>query len=382
MINITDKHFCCGCSACVQSCPKQCITLSEDREGFQYPVVDTSACIDCKLCEKVCPYLKKAEERKPLKIEAAYNSDIQTRLNSSSGGLFFLLAEYIIKNGGVVFGARFDDNWNVIHDYTDCVDHLPAFRGSKYVQSRIGNAYQDVKRFLDYGRLVLFTGTPCQVMALKNFLRKNYDNLYTVDIVCHGVPSPRVWRDYLDYLNPEKKVIISVNMRDKSRSWSRYSYKIESDKGMLYDDYAANSEYLRMYISGFSVRPSCFNCPAKGGRSHSDITLADAWGIKQVYPDCNDEKGTSAVCINFEAGKALYDSITKNSQPFPLDVFYTENPSFDTSAKEPELRGTFWKQYEKEGISTYYSIKKIMKSPLYKRLLHKALRIFKSDNNK
>lgn len=381
MIIITDKHFCCGCSACAQSCPKHCITLCNDYEGFQYPVVDISICINCKLCEKVCPYLNKSEERKPLEVEIAHNPDTKIRKDSSSGGLFSLLAEYIIKNNGVVFGAKYDKNWDVVHDYTDSIDSLSVFRGSKYVQSRIGDSYQIAKCFLENGRLVLFTGTPCQVYSLRSFLRKSYDNLYTVDIVCHGVPSPRVWRDYLSYINPGKKDIVAINMRDKSRSWSRYSYKIESSQGTLYDDYAANSEYLQMYINGFSVRPSCFNCPVKHGRSQSDITLADAWGINRVYPSMNDEKGISVVCINSLAGKKIYNSIAKESKSFPLNVFYAENPSFHSSARATELRDTFWKLYEKEGIGAYYTIKKMMKRPLYKRLLHKVFNVFKFDKN-
>lgn len=380
MISISDKRFCCGCSACVQSCPKHCINLREDEEGFLYPLVDVSECVDCKLCEKVCPYLNNHDKMQPKSIEVALNPDIKTRLESSSGGIFTLLAEYIVRMGGVVFGARFDAQWRVVHDYTDNIDGLPAFRGSKYVQSIIGGSYYDAKRFLEEGRTVLFSGTPCQINALKRFLDKGYANLYTVDIVCHGVPSPLVWKDYLDYINPTHERIRSINMRDKSRGWSRYSYKISSQEVPLYDDYASNSEYLRLYINGITVRPSCFNCPMKGGRSHSDITLADAWGIKEVFPDMDDEQGASVVCLNTDAGIGLYSAVSKVSRPFPKDAFFKSNPSFHSSTKESSYRNLFWELYKKEGFSAYNSTLKSIKHPLHKRLLHKIMRLLKLHN--
>ncbi len=199
MIEIKEKYNCCGCSACVQICPKQCISLSADNEGFLYPQVDTAVCINCGLCEKVCPVINQNEPRMPLEVYAAKNTDEEIRLKSSSGGIFTLLAEHIISEGGVVFGARFNENWEVVHDYTETVEGLESFRGSKYVQSIIGENFKKAKFFLDEGRNVLFSGTPCQVAGLKKFLRKEYENLLTVEVVCHGVPSPMVWHDYLDY---------------------------------------------------------------------------------------------------------------------------------------------------------------------------------------
>ena len=375
MISITDKSMCCGCSACMQSCPKLCIKMCEDEEGFLYPKVDTAECIDCGLCEKVCPYLNNSDERKPQSVEVAINPDLNIRLASSSGGVFSLLAEHIIKKGGVVFGARFDSHWMVVHDYTDNLGGLAAFRGSKYVQSEIGCSYKDAKRFLDEGRTVMFSGTPCQIGALKRYLRKEYNNLYTVDIVCHGVPSPKIWNDYLRYINPNNLEIQSINLRDKSRSWSKYSYKIETERTSLYDDFAANSEYLRMYINGFSLRPSCFNCPSKGGKSHSDITLADAWGIQDVYPEMNDEKGVSVVCLNTDAGVNLYNTVSIESRPFPAEVFYKANPSYHISAEVQNLREEFWELYEKEGVAAYVSIKNKMRPTVLKRFAQKFIEV-------
>lgn len=197
MIKITDKSRCCGCESCRSVCPKKCISMKADKEGFLYPEVDLSQCVDCKLCEKVCPVLHPALlDRKP-KVFAGINNDIKIRLQSSSGGIFTLLAEQILHKGGIVFGACFDEHWNVVHSYTDTIEGLEHFRGSKYVQSYVGDSFVQVKKFLDEGREVLFSGTPCQIAGLKNFLRKPYHNLLTVDVVCHGVPSPKVWQSYL-----------------------------------------------------------------------------------------------------------------------------------------------------------------------------------------
>lgn len=200
MINITNKYNCCGCGACAQCCPKQCITLDVDKEGFSYPVVDTSVCVDCGLCEQVCPFLHPYEKREPLRTLAAYNTQEEVRMQSSSGGIFSLLAEKVIQEGGVVFGARFDENWQVTIDYTESIDGLSAFRGSKYVQARTGDTFKQCESFLKADRKVLYSGTPCQVAGLKHFLRKEYGNLLTVDFVCHGVPSPKVWGLYLTQL--------------------------------------------------------------------------------------------------------------------------------------------------------------------------------------
>ncbi len=197
MINIIDKQDCCGCWACVQVCPRQCISMHEDEEGFLYPKVDVSACMACGLCDKVCPEINQSKPKRPQNVYAAINPDNAIREQSSSGGIFTMLAERTIESGGVVFGARFDEKWDVVHDYTETVDGLAAFRGSKYVQSRIGECYRQAGQFLKAGREVMFSGTPCQIAGLKKYLQREYDNLLAVDVVCHGVPSPKVRRVYL-----------------------------------------------------------------------------------------------------------------------------------------------------------------------------------------
>ena len=197
MINILNKKDCCGCNACVQRCPKQCIIMQTDNEGFLYPIVDATTCIDCGLCEKVCPVINQTEPQEPLKVYAAYNKNEDIRMQSSSGGIFTLLAEEIIKKGGVVFGVKFNKDWMPEFGYTETLEGLSTYRGSKYVQAIVGDAYKQAEEFLKAGREVLFSGTPCQIAGLKRYLRKEYDKLLTVDIICHGVPSPKVWNMYL-----------------------------------------------------------------------------------------------------------------------------------------------------------------------------------------
>ena len=240
MVNIKEKKECCGCNACVQICPKQCITMFPDIEGFLYPQVDFNICIDCGLCIKVCPVINQDEPRLPLAVYAAKNKNEEIRLKSSSGGIFTLLAEKIIKEGGVVFGARFDENWEVIHAYTETIEGLEYFRGSKYVQSVIGDNLKKAKQFLEEGRKVLFSGTPCQIAGFKKYLRKKYENLLTVEVVCHGVPSPKVWRDYIEYKRAKRgtgknsvssslnelPVVTGICFRYKSNGWKKFGYKI------------------------------------------------------------------------------------------------------------------------------------------------------------
>jgi coenzyme F420-reducing hydrogenase beta subunit len=201
-----------------------------NEEGFLYPIVDETRCVKCKKCEEICPAIVQGKERKPLKVYAAKNPDDEIRIQSSSGGIFSLLAEYIINEGGVVFGARFNDKWEVVHDYAETKEGLEAFRGSKYVQSRINDTYKLTKDFLSAGKKVLFTGTPCQIAGLKAYLQKEYDNLLTVDLVCHGVPSPLVWKKYLDEIvlpfTKNNANIVSIKFRDKSFGWKEKGFRI------------------------------------------------------------------------------------------------------------------------------------------------------------
>ena len=372
MIRVIDKSYCCGCTACLSVCPKQCVTMKEDEEGFLYPVVDNSLCIDCGLCEKVCLVLHQGMSRQPLNVYAAKNRDERVRLSSSSGGIFTLLAEKVIDENGVVFGVRFDENWEVIHDYTETKAGLSVFRGSKYVQSRIGDCYVQAKNFLNAGRKVLFSGTPCQIAGLKKYLRKEYDNLLTVDLVCHGVPSPKVWKQYLkeeiarqcDRKNTvlshpihEKDVRVEgISFRDKRLGWKKYSFALTlstiNESGEKYSFCSRMPFYENLFLKGFLhnlyLRPSCYACPVKGGKSESDITIADFWGIEQILPECDDDKGTSLVLAFSEKGQQALVCLEYDKSEVAYEAALKKNFSMLEPVKIPVYREFFFRQLNRK----------------------------------
>lgn len=352
MISITNPKECCGCGACAQICPKQCISLKEDKEGFLYPAVDNSSCIDCGLCERVCPVINQNEFQKPIVTLAAVNSDESVRLASSSGGIFTLLAEKTIDNGGVVFGAAFDENWDVKHICIDSKSELPKLRGSKYVQSIIGNCYKEAKRHLSAGKEVLFSGTPCQIAGLKRFLHKEYKNLKTMDIVCHGTPSPLVWRKYLDEVSSMYNIaqITDIQFRNKAKGWKSYSISISyNDKcgnKRTFNEVFTQNIFMRCFLSNLSLRPSCYACPARNGKSGSDITLADLWGAENICPGLDDDKGVSLVLLRNK--DFTLPGFEKKEIEYSKAVMY--NPSIESDVTLPNKRDRFFRLLHRGGI--------------------------------
>ena len=349
MIDIIDKKNCCGCSACASICPKQCISMVTDNEGFLYPHVGKDSCIDCSLCEKVCNELHPMPQREPLQVLAAINKNEEIRLKSSSGGIFYVLAEKIISEGGVVFGARFDENWQVVIDYTETMNGVEALMGSKYVQARIENAYKDAMRFLIEGRKVLFSGTPCQIAGLYQFLKKQYDNLLTVDFICHGTPSPRVWGMYLDEVIKEGQRISNVVFRNKAKDWKNFSFSLmynEEDETISMLSPFQQNHYMKAFLQDIILRPSCYDCKAKGCSSQSDLTIADFWGISTVFPEMDDDKGTGLVFANSVKGQQALDL----SQIFVAETTYERikplNPSCYTSVNTHPKRKVFFSRLE------------------------------------
>jgi len=310
METICDKEKCCGCHACFNACPKNAITMKVDNKGFRYPTIDQKKCINCGICKKACPIIcNKEEKSKEIAAYACYNKNSSERFNSSSGGIFILLAKEIIAKDGVVFGATFDKDFNVNHSYIDTERELEKFMGSKYTQSLIGDSYRKVKEFLDLGRYVLFTGTPCQIEGLKAYLKKDYDRLYTQDIICHGVPSPKAWNNYLEYQKKKYgKTIKSISFRNKDNGWSKFQMNISFDT-KSYSKNHANDIYMKAFLGNICLRDSCYNCLFKKKYRESDITLGDYWGIGNIHPEFNDDKGTSIVVINSKKGKELFDNI-------------------------------------------------------------------------
>lgn len=350
MIHITDKYNCCGCEACVQACPKECISFDEDTEGFRYPKVDTSLCVECGTCEKVCPILTPYEKRRPQKQIAAINPDETIRKQSSSGGIFTMLAERVIHEGGIVYGVRFDENWQAVFGHTETTEGLAAFRGSKYIQARVGNVFLEVSEFLKSGRKVLFIGTPCQVAALRHFLHHEYDNLFLVDFICHGVPSPKVWRMYIDEVTQNSvSAIRDVQFRNKKQGWKRFNFNLTYNKlGQQYNISSCHKKnhYMRIFENDVILRPSCHNCKAKGGRSGSDLSIADFWGIWKLNSEMDDDRGTSLVMVHTDKGKDHITALQLKTWEAQYDDVIRFNKAVEHCAKEHPKRSWFFAQLD------------------------------------
>lgn len=400
MIKILDKVLCCGCTACVQKCSKQCISLIEDNEGFLYPIVDVSTCVDCGICEKVCPIINEGISHIPLSVYAAINKDENIRLQSSSGGIFTLLAENIINEEGVVFGACFDEDWQVRLDYTETIEGIAAFRGSKYVQARTENTYRQAEFFLKAGRKVLFSGTPCQIAGLKKFLRKEYDNLLAVDFVCHGVPSPKVWSRYLEELlacqdeknsvqfssipqpfSEQKSHVLGISFRDKSLGWKKFSFVLQHNlakattagkqSSVSFSDMHQENTFMRLFLSDIILRPSCYDCHCKEGRSGADLTIADFWSIENISPEMHDDKGTSLVLIQTEKGKQIFFSLEIIKKEQTYDEASRTNQGLKRICKPHPKREVFWMGFN-NGMDLDNLCKSIMRISLltrFKRVL-------------
>ena len=341
---------CCGCTACMSVCPKQCISMEVDGEGFLYPVVDQSLCIDCEACVRTCPFHHPAESHKPEEVYAAINTNEGIRMESSSGGVFTMMAEKVINDGGVVFGAKYTTDWQVEIVPAESIDELAAFRGSKYLQARMGNSLQQCKQFLRDGRKVLFSGTPCQIAGLKHYLRKDYDNLLAVDFVCHGVPSPKVWKMYLDEVTQAgKRAISDIKFRSKPQGWKRFNFTLsynESEKSYTMSSYNGDNHFMRAFLSDMILRPSCYNCQAKCGRSKSDITIADYWGIDQVHPQMDDDKGTSLLIVRTEKGQQALDFTQMTYTDSTYEDAFRFNPAIEKSAVPHPKRTEFFKKLD------------------------------------
>ncbi len=315
MISINDKTDCCGCFACMNICPKNCISMLPGKEGFLYPSVNMQECVDCGLCEKRCPMLDPQHRaRTPICIYGCRNADSESLAAASSGGMFELLADAVLSDNGIVFGAGFDKDNNVVHKHIEKTGDIDTLRRSKYVQSAIGATYRQTGEFLKAGRKVLFVGTPCQIAGLRSFLGKDFQNLIAVDFVCHGVPSPAVWQKYLATISDNNHIKIKdINFRNKENGWIsfRFCYHKEDPDGKAAN--VTESRYANPFVRGFLydlyLRPSCHECKFKHFSSGSDLTLSDFWGVWTNHPEWNDDKGASCIAVNTEKGAAFLKSI-------------------------------------------------------------------------
>lgn len=386
MIVINNKEDCCGCYACANICPKNCLNMVIDEEGFWYPSIDTEKCINCDLCVKSCPIIK--NEDKPYnnifnkKVYSAQNIDENIRINSSSGGVFTLIAENIIEQDGIVVGATFNESFEVVHKLIEKKEDLKEIRGSKYVQSKIGDTYSMIKKNLINGKIVLFTGTPCQVAGLKKYLNKEYTNLITQDLICHGVPSPVVWSKYINYIKIKgKSEIKNITFRSKIEGWRSFSLIFKFLDNKIINKNIEEDFYLIAFQNNIDLRNSCYNCRFKGEERVSDITLADFWGIENTNIDMDDDKGTSVVIINSENGNKLLKKIRNNLKisETNLDMATKSNKNYYTSANKNNSREEFLSELTENNFETMvrrycnYSYKVEIKKRL-KKIVKKILK--------
>ncbi|OWV20182.1 hypothetical protein B7990_03135 [Fibrobacter sp. UWB4] len=325
MINNAKKD-CCGCGACKEVCAKNAISLVADNEGFWYPKVDSSLCVNCGLCEKVCPSLTPQESKlDKASIFGCKNLNEDEQINSASGGIFPVIAKNVLERKGVVFGAAFSKDWMVEHKYIQLESELDLLCRSKYVQSNASVSFPIVKDFLQKGTLVLFTGTPCQCLGLKNYLRKDYSNLILVDIICHGVPSPMVWNRYLNEMSTKYGSCVDdieeirFKMKDGHRfHWKHPGFLIKWSNGKELRVFSNETSYENGFLSNLFTRPSCANCKMKSLATVSDLTIGDFWGAEIVAPKFMDKNGLSVVFANSARGRDLFDELKTKLSILPL----------------------------------------------------------------
>lgn len=374
MDKLCKKELCTGCTACAAVCPKGCITMTADADGFRYPVIDENACIGCGLCAKTCPVLADVRQEHQPTAYAACALDTEIRLESSSGGVFTELARHILSQDGAVFGAVYGEGFRVVHTCAEDEASLANIRGAKYAQSDLDGVFVDVKARLDRGQQVLFSGTPCQVGGLLSFLRKPYENLTTVDFVCHSVPSPMAWAEYLKTLGDVR----SVNLRAKDRGWSRYGYchRIETTDGTRLIP-NGESLHMKLFVGGYTTRPSCADCHFKGYARPSDLTIGDFWGVWDSHPEMDDDKGTSVVLVQSEQGRKLWDAIGPRlkRKEVSLEDASRQNPAMLVSSKPAADRDAVLERIRSGGIASCAELFRQKPPSLARRIRNKAARI-------
>lgn len=350
MIEIKDKKECCGCYGCENICPKNAIKMVDDNEGFWYPKVDEELCVKCGLCKKVCPIIQKIKKVDNMKFFACKNKKEIDRLSSSSGGVFTLLIEETLNSNGIVFGVEYDEKLNAKYSYVYSLEKSQKFRGSKYVQSRIGNSYKEAKNFLEQGKNVVFTGTPCHIAGLKKFLGKEYKNLLLIDIACHGVPSPAVFEKYKRYLAQKYgSEVKNISFRNKTNGWKNYKLKFELENGEEKFELANENMYMKGFLRDIYLRPSCYDCKFKKPFTEADLTLADYWGVQNIHPEFDDDKGTSLVLVNTEKGQKVLNLISDQMEIIETDGEFAiqNNPCIVRPVQYNTKREKFFEDFEK-----------------------------------
>ncbi len=306
-INLLSKNKCCGCRSCEQSCPKKCIKMIDDNEGFLTPNINEKACVDCGICVKVCPILDENIKKIEPKVYAAKNNNTQILLDSTSGGMFDIFARYILEKNGYVFGCAWSKDLVAEHIQIDNIEDLSKLHSSKYVQSNTKDTFTKVKTLLDQDKYVLYSGVSCQIAGLKSFLKKDYDKLLTVDIICHGVPSPLLFEKYKMWLSDKMKGnVTSFNFRTKENAPWGLTYKAKTNNKTTFKS-AFIDPYYVAFLESKTYRECCYTCKYANKNKESDITLGDYWGIEKVHPEFFDDKGVSVVILNTQKANDVFN---------------------------------------------------------------------------
>lgn len=377
MINITSKKDCCGCTACAGVCPVGCIAMKADSEGFVYPVVDADKCIGCGKCDRVCPVQNREPEREPRK--KAYilrNKDADIVKNSTSGGATSAFCEAVVAKGGIVFGAVYDEVFRVKHCGIDNAAELTLFRGSKYVQSDTTGIFAQVKEQLESGRLTMFIGTPCQVAGLKRYLGREYDNLLTVDFVCHAVPSPLVWDLYRQTMEQKYGApIASVNFREKSFGYHSSTITVTFANGKKSQENTLTDLMMKSFFDSISTRPSCHECAFRRADRVSDTTVFDCWNITRYVPSVkDDDKGYTAVLVHSDKGEELVKSAADKTVAYPADFDLLLQYCGVMALKNPPIhpqRDAFFKSLN-DGVSLEQAVKTYIPVKLSRKVFGKT----------
>lgn len=384
MIDITDKRDCCGCTACETACSTHAISLKPDSEGFLYPDVNSELCVDCSVCERVCPILLKDEkplENKPLKVFALHNKDNDIWYKSSSGGVFYSLCINCLKNGGIVYGAEYSDDFTVVHRGEITIKGVLKFRGSKYVQSDLTGVFKNIKNALDRKQEVLFSGTPCQVEGLKGYLRKPYSNLILVDILCHGVPSPKIFADYIKFINRNSLGRLKhINMKDKTFGWGYQNLRLFFTGRRSEFNTPLSNLWNKIFYDHIANRPACSKCRFTNYSRPGNLTLGDFWGIERSNKRFHSDAGISLLFVNNQKGLSIWEKIANSFDYVESNVDECRQPALCQPQPEADDRKEFWEEYIKDGFESAmkrrYGVKK---KSLYKNMLFQFINLV---NNK